>query len=225
MIRRNFLGQEIHKMKYTKICELPELLDFSILKFDKAIDTSLLERIQIESKYELVRLSKLMILEYGKNLPEIDRIDGDYPVMGSNGRVGWHNSYIVAGPAVIIGRKGSAGQIVWEEHNCNPIDTTFYLSLLTNKYSLKFAYYLLIAIDLRQIPKMKRSTGVPGLSRKDVYSLMLPLVPNTMQEEIICKCDGEKSQFETIRMKTDDFYKEIKRIFVENNIFSISNDI
>lgn len=225
MIRRNFLGQEIRKMKYTKICELPELLDFSILKFDKAIDTSLLERIQIESKYELVRLSKLMALEYGKNLPEIDRIDGDYPVMGSNGRVGWHNSYIIEGPAVIIGRKGSAGQIVWEECNCNPIDTTFYLSLLTNNYSLKFAYYLLIAIDLRQIPKMKRSTGVPGLSRKDVYSLMLPLVPDTIQEEIICKCDEVKSQFETIRMKVDDFYKEIKRIFVENNIFSISNDI
>lgn len=35
--------------------------------------------------------------------------------MGSNGQVGTHNSYLVEGPSVIVGRKGSAGQIVWEE--------------------------------------------------------------------------------------------------------------
>lgn len=41
-----------------------------------------------------------------------------------------------------------------------------------------YSEFMLLAIDVRQIPKQKRSTGVPGLSRKDVYQLMLQ---NTMQ--------------------------------------------
>lgn len=109
--------------------------------------------------------------------------------MGSNGQVGTHNSYLVEGPSVIVGRKGSAGQIVWEEKNCNPIDTTFYVNLLDDTYNIKFVYYMLMAIDVRQIPKQKRSTGVPGLSRKDVYQLMLPIIPSQIQEELIKKCD------------------------------------
>ena len=76
----------------------------------------------------------------GKNLPEENRIPGEYPVMGSNGQVGIHNSYLVEGPSVIVGRKGSAGQIVWEEKNCNPIDTTFYVNLLDDTYNIKFVY-------------------------------------------------------------------------------------
>lgn len=221
LIRKNFLGQTLPEMKYTKICKMSEIIDFNAHNFDKAIDTSLLEKIKIESKYNLVKLNKIMTLEYGKNLSAEDRVDGEYPVMGSNGSVGTHNTYLVEGPAVIIGRKGSAGQVVWEEKNCNPIDTTFYLNLVNNKYKLKFAYYILIAIDIRQIPKQKRSTGVPGLSRKDVYRLMLPLVPKRTQNQVVKACDIIKKKYETTRMKDDDYYENIKKIFIDKKIFSI----
>ena len=85
MIRNNFLRKEIVKQPHTIICGMPDLLDFSAPIFDKTIDTSLLNRIQIESDYELKKFSKLISLEYGKNLPEENRIPGEYPVMGSNG--------------------------------------------------------------------------------------------------------------------------------------------
>lgn len=39
--------------------------------------------------------------------------------------------------------------------NCNPIDTTFYVNLLDDTYNIKFVYYMLMAIDVRQIPKQK----------------------------------------------------------------------
>lgn len=66
MIRNNFLGKEIVKQPHTIICGMPDLLDFSAPIFDKTIDTSLLNRIQIESDYELKKFSKLISLEYGK---------------------------------------------------------------------------------------------------------------------------------------------------------------
>ena len=48
-------------------------------------------------------------LEYGKPLKKEDRKYGSYPVLGSNGVVGYHSEYIVKGPCIIVGRKGSAG--------------------------------------------------------------------------------------------------------------------
>ncbi|MEK6731319.1 MAG: hypothetical protein AABY34_03975 [Pseudomonadota bacterium] len=64
-----------------------------------------------------------------KHLKEIHRTGGEFPVLGSNGHVGFHNSYLVKGPCLVIGRKGSAGALVWEENNCYPIDTAFYVKI------------------------------------------------------------------------------------------------
>ena len=55
-------------------------------------------------------LGEVCNLEYGKPLKESERQGGSYPVMGSNGRVGFHDEYLVEGPCIIIGRKGSAGK-------------------------------------------------------------------------------------------------------------------
>ena len=71
---------------------------------------------------EFKELGKVILLEYGKPLKGKNRNGGEFPVLGSNGRVGFHNSFLVNGPCLIIGRKGSAGALVWEEKNCYPID-------------------------------------------------------------------------------------------------------
>jgi len=35
--------------------------------------------------------------------------------MGSNGISGYHNEYLIEAPAIIVGRKGSAGKLVYIE--------------------------------------------------------------------------------------------------------------
>lgn len=69
------------------------------------------------TKYELVPFKSIATLEYGKPLPERVRTEGDYPVMGSNGVIGTHNEFLVKGPVIIVGRKGSAGRVVYEDLN------------------------------------------------------------------------------------------------------------
>ena len=225
LIKNIFLDKELKKLQHTTMCDLVDILDFNQLEFNKELDLSLLNRIQIESKYGTKKFDKILQLEYGKNLPEEERKSGKYPVMGSNGRVGMHNKYLIKGPVIVVGRKGSAGQTVWEEENCNPIDTTFYVKPVDDTYALKFAFYILVAIDLRKIPKLKRSTGVPGLSRKDVYQLMLPVVPDNVQKDIIKKCEKISHEYETTRMDINDFYKKIESIFLKNEIYSlVDND-
>jgi len=138
-------------------------------------------------------------LEYGKSLPKRDRRQGKYPVMGSNGISGYHNEYLINGPAIIVGRKGSAGEVV---------DTTYYIRLNEpQNSSLKFIYYILKSFKLQNI---KNGAGIPGLNRNDVYSkYRIPLPSIEIQQEIVAQIESEQ--------KIIDANKELITIF-ENKI-------
>ncbi|GHU78914.1 hypothetical protein FACS1894145_1950 [Bacteroidia bacterium] len=129
------------------------------------------------------KLDTIISLEYGVALPEQYRIKGKYPVVGSNGIVGYHNEFLVEAPAIIVGRKGSAGKINWIDENCTPIDTTFFVRLIDNvEYSLKMVYYAMKRLHLED---MSGGTGVPGLNRNDAYSKIIYLPPLFEQQKII----------------------------------------
>ena len=116
--------------------------------------------------WEVKRLGDVLALEYGASLPEDQRIEGPYSVVGSNGVVGYHNEPLIDGPAIVIGRKGSAGEINWIENACFPIDTTFYVKLRRPRDRLDFIKSLL---ERHRLPDLVSTGGVPGLNRDDVH--------------------------------------------------------
>jgi type I restriction enzyme, S subunit len=75
-------------------------------------------------------LKNRLRLEYGSGLTESDRHDGGYAVYGSNGPVGTHNEYLVEGPGILVGRKGSVGEVHFSDSNFWPIDTVYYVRRL-----------------------------------------------------------------------------------------------
>ena len=75
-------------------------------------------RIKINPDWLMVKFEDVCTLEYGSSLPKKKRTAGRYPVMGSNGVSGYHNEFLVKGPAIIVGRKGSAGEVVWADKDC-----------------------------------------------------------------------------------------------------------
>jgi type I restriction enzyme S subunit len=58
-----------------------------------------------------VTLGSVLDLAYGKALPARSRRVGPVPVFGSGGIVGWHDRPLVAGPGVVVGRKGTVGSV------------------------------------------------------------------------------------------------------------------
>ena len=91
---------------------------------------------------ESEQIGNLISLEYGSGLTESKRKGGKYPVFGSNGIVGYHNEYQVQGPGIVVGRKGSIGEVNWTNEDFWPIDTTYYVKLKDKNTSLKYVYYL-----------------------------------------------------------------------------------
>ena len=114
------------------------------------------------------KLGELVTFNYGKSLPKRDRVDGVYPVMSSAGITGYHNEYLIEGPGVIVGRKGSIGTVYFEEGNFFPIDTCFYLTVNDeSKLDLKYLYYMLTQSNLKNL---NSDAAVPGLNRDIAYA-------------------------------------------------------
>ncbi|OPY65038.1 MAG: Type-1 restriction enzyme EcoKI specificity protein [Syntrophorhabdus sp. PtaU1.Bin050] len=119
-------------------------------------------------------------LEYGSSLTDDERRTGEYPVFGSNGQVGTHDTYLVQAPGILVGRKGSVGEIHFSEKPFWPIDTVYYVKRL-GEDNWRFLFYMLGYLSLGQL---NAATGVPGLTRRDAHFIFGAFPKNGEQTEI-----------------------------------------
>ncbi len=131
-------------------------------------------------------LGEILPLEYGKALPERLRDStGKVAVYGSSGRVGWHTAAMVAGPTLIVGRKGSAGAVFYCDEDCWPIDTV-YFAKPKPAIDLRYGFYFL---KWKALGRLDQSTAIPSLSR-DIYSdVVMPVAPLSEQRRIVARID------------------------------------
>ncbi len=128
-------------------------------------------------------LGDVLQLNYGKSLPVKQRVEGEIPVYGSNGIVGSHHKAIVNAPGLVVGRKGSAGQVHRSLGPFCPIDTTFYITADdAPDTDLEFLFYLLRHLDLTRITG---DVGVPGLNREMAYMESVSFPPEIPEQKKI----------------------------------------
>ena len=128
-----------------------------------------------------VLLGDIIELAYGKSLPQRSRVSGRFPVFGSNGQVDTHNKYLVGGPGIIIGRKGSVGEVIWSKQDFWPIDTTYHVKLKNPDDDLRYWYYVLKTLGLN---KLNSHSAIPGLNRDVAYIKQVPLRSTLEQKKI-----------------------------------------
>ena len=131
--------------------------------------------------WETKRLGEIIQLEYGKPLSDDKRTpDGKYPVYGANGEKDRTNEFYHDKPSIIVGRKGSAGEVNLTEKRFWPLDVTYFVTFDEKKYNLKFLFNLLLTLGL---PKLAKGVK-PGINRNEVYGINVkaPLLPE--QERI-----------------------------------------
>ena len=146
------------------------------------------------------KLNKYMQLEYGKALPEREREQGNFPVVGSSGIVGYHNDYMIMGPNIIVGRKGSVGKVYYIEENCTPIDTTFYIKINKDKIRLKYAYYILESLNLGNL---NSGLGPGGVNRKTIHNKLISVPNLDIQDQFIKKIEVYEKQIEELQKEID----------------------
>jgi type I restriction enzyme S subunit len=129
-------------------------------------------------KLPVYKLQEICEFKYGKSLPAQNRVGGNVEVYGSNGVVGYHNQSLTTGSTIIIGRKGSLGEINRSDSSCYPIDTTFYVDKTATSQNLTWLEFALVRLGLN---KMNKAAAVPGLSREDAYRQKILVPPSELQ--------------------------------------------
>jgi len=145
---------------------------------------------ELPTGWEESRLGDIVELKYGSSLPEKTRVTGSFQVFGSNGPVGTHNKSITDAPVIVVGRKGSIGEIHYSGRECFPIDTTFFVDRF-DACEPRFMLHLLKSLPLKS---MNRATAIPGLNREDAYALSICVPPFREQRRIVAKIDNLKAK-------------------------------
>ena len=165
------------------------------------------------------KLGDILSLEYGKPLPKEDRSpDGLYPAYGANGIKTKTDKFLVDSRSIIVGRKGSAGEIHYTEDKFWALDVTYYAKFDRTILDLDFLFYLLSSLKL---PKLAKGVK-PGINRNDVYAIIIQLPPLQVQKQIVAKLDQAFAAINTAKINIEKNLENAKEIFQSklNEIFS-----
>lgn len=135
----------------------------------------------MKEDWKEVQLKDICEFKYGKNLPETKRVAGKYKVYGSSSITGTHDDFLVKGPGVIVGRKGTVGKVQYSKEDFFPIDTTYFIDINSEQVDLLFLYYRL---PLCGFEGMNSDAAIPGLNRTAAINCKINLPPLPIQQKI-----------------------------------------
>ena len=133
-----------------------------------------------QSGWQVSTVGEFCPFIYGKALPERSRIPGAIPVISSSGVSGSHNEALVNTGGIVIGRKGTVGNVTLCKSPFWAIDTAFYVPESPHR-NLVFTYYLLKTLGLE---KMNSDSAVPGLNRDNAHTQNISVPPLEEQRAI-----------------------------------------
>jgi type I restriction enzyme S subunit len=155
---------------------------------------------KIPVDWEVKKLKYTSHLDYGDSLPAEVREEGDIPVYGSNGIVGFHSNANTLAPVLIIGRKGSFGKVNYSEKPCFSIDTAYFIDLRNTQSNLWWLFYI---FQLLNLDSLSQDSAIPGLSREFVYNQIVPNITLHEQRTIAAFLDRKTAHIDTLISKKE----------------------
>lgn len=140
---------------------------------------------EVEESCEVGKLGDVLELVYGRALKEEARTGNGFPVVGSNGIVGYHSEYFVEAPGIVIGRKGTLGNVIYLFESFSPIDTTYFVKSKTKSVGLFYEYFLLKTMNFLE---MNSDSAVPGLNRDIALSMEIKFPSGNIISEFNFMC-------------------------------------
>ena len=123
-------------------------------------------------------LGDLITFQRGHDLPKSNMKEGKFPVVGSNGIIGYHNEYTTNSPSITVGRSGNVGKPFIYYGKSWSHNTTLYVKQFHNSDPV-FIYYFLQTLSLENFAG---GSAVPTLNRNHIHSLLV-CVPEDVEEQ------------------------------------------
>ena len=130
------------------------------------------------SEWKECQLGDLITFQRGHDLPKTKMQGGKYPVVGSNGIIGYHNEYTTEAPSITIGRSGNVGKPFLFKGRSWSHNTSLYIKEYKAVDPI-FIYYFLQTLDLGNYAG---GSAVPTLNRNHIHTLNV-YVPTDIDEQ------------------------------------------
>ena len=214
IIRHNFLGEELNIggdcEEYVSINNLVDLIDFSRVEFDKVIKTSINKKIEVQSKYELLKLKDIAFIQKGQSITSAECKEGNIKVVaGGINFAGYHNEANREVNVITISASGANAGFVnlWKE----PIFASDCTTVIGKSDIETFFIYNFLKSIQRQIFYLQKGSAQPHVYPKDIEQIPIPKVPKDLIDKIVKECsqvdeeyDTAISQINILKQKIDD---------------------
>ncbi|MGB2728743.1 MAG: restriction endonuclease subunit S [Halobacteriota archaeon] len=119
-------------------------------------------------------------LQRGFDLPVSEMKDGEVPVFGSTGIIGFHNKAKANPPGVVTGRSGTIGVIQFTDKPYWPHNTSLWVKDFKSNHP-KFVYYKMKTLNL---DLFNGGASVPTLNRNNLDNIIVQIPDISVQEKI-----------------------------------------
>lgn len=162
-------------------------------------------------EFDYYSLGDLVKIKYGKNQKKVqDDTNGQYPIFGTGGLMGYSIEYLYDKPSVLIGRKGSIEKVRYIEEPFWTVDTLFYTEVNDKIVIPKFLYYVLFLIDLS---RYNEGTSIPSLRTETLNSLDLPIPNLDYQNRVLSILSKIDKKIEINEKINKNLEEQLLRIF------------
>lgn len=162
--------------------------------------------------WEYKRWKEVLTIINGKNQSAVVDENGEYPIYGSGGIMGYANNWLCPENCVIIGRKGNINKPIFVETKFWNVDTAFGLNANKEYLLPKFLYYFCLDYNFE---RHNKAVTIPSLTKADLLKIDIPLPPLSIQLAIVSELDKIN---ELIRLKKEqlkDFDNLAQSLFYE----------
>ena len=138
------------------------------------------------AKKKLIDVAKIKNGKDWKHLGE-----GNIPIYGSGGIMGYVDTYSYDKPTVLIPRKGTITNIFYLDEPFWNVDTIYYTEIDENQILPKYFYHFMKTVDLT---KLDTGSGRPSLTQAILNEILIFVPPPEEQQRIVSILD----KFETL---------------------------
>jgi type I restriction enzyme S subunit len=154
---------------------------------------------RIPKSWEVKSLQELCVLQRGHDLPTQNRVDGNVPIYGSNGIVGFHSTTDIEPNGVVTGRSGSIGDVYFVSGRYWPLNTTLYVV----NFRGNDRRFVRMFLQNCRLERFATGTGVPTLNRNDLHPLRIRVPPIREQEDIVTTVGAIEAQLDAMHRSLD----------------------
>ena len=160
--------------------------------------------------WEIKKWHEVLEIRSGRNQTEVECEKGEYPILGSAGKVmGYSKKYISNEGSILIGRKGTIDNPLFIPFKYWNVDTAFGIHAMQSLDN-RFLYYFCKNYNFT---KEDKGSGRPSLVKTDLLKIEMPIPSLSEQQEIVSILDDTFESIERTKSNAEQNLKNARELF------------